>query len=133
MVALWEHVQRVWAPRTEDRFGSLVEPLLQWARVQTLKQQRQVVACRAGILSGVVHANGDVGLCEQLPPVGNLRSASFSTIWASDRAQEARARIAAKECWCTNEVYMWPSVTYNPPSFARAVLGSRAWRGPRER
>ena len=130
---LWRHVQRLWAPRAERRFGGLVEPLLQWSRVQTLEQKRQVIPCKAGLLSGVVHANGDVGLCEQLPPIGNLRSASFSTIWSSDRAQDLRARIAAKECWCTNETFIWPSVTYHPPSFARAVIGSRAWRGPRER
>ncbi len=131
--SLWVEVQRLWAPREEGRFGGLVEPLLQWARVQTLQHKRQVIPCKAGLLSGVVHANGDVGLCEQHPPVGNLREHGFRTIWGSERAQALRARIAARECWCTNEAYMWPSVTYHPPSFARAVVGSGAWRPQRDR
>jgi len=125
---MWEHVQRTWGPRSSRRFGGLVEPLLQWARVQTLAQRRQVISCRAGILSGVVHANGDVGLCEQHAPVGNLREQSFAAIWRSERADQLRARIAARQCWCTNEAYMWPSVTYHPPSLARAAIGGRVWR-----
>ncbi|MCO4771570.1 MAG: radical SAM protein [Deltaproteobacteria bacterium] len=125
--ALWEHVQRRWAPREEGRFGGLVEPMLQWARDRTLREKRQVVPCRAGVLSGVVYANGDVGLCEQHDPIGNLRQANFSEIWRSPRAQDLRARIANRECWCTNEVFLWPSVTYDPPSMARALLTNRSW------
>ena len=131
--ALWLHIQRLWAPRSTRRFGSLVEPLLQWGRVQTLAQQRQVIPCKAGILSGVIHANGDVGLCEQHEPIGNLRHATFREIWTSDRARDLRARIAARQCWCTNEAYMWPSVTYHPPSLLRAAIGGRAWRRPGDR
>ena len=124
---LWERVQEVWRPREEGRFGGLVEPLLQWARDRTLREQRQVVPCRAGVLTGVVWANGDVGLCEQHDPIGNLREASFRAIWSGERAERLRADIAAKRCWCTNEVFLWPSVTYHPPATARALLGARPW------
>ena len=124
---LWHHVQRRWAPREKGRFGGLVAPMLQWARDRTLREQRQVVPCRAGTLSGVVYANGDVALCEQHDPIGNLRQASFREIWRSPRAQDLRARIAAKECWCTNEVFLWPSVTFDPKSMARALAGNRLW------
>jgi MoaA/NifB/PqqE/SkfB family radical SAM enzyme len=61
---LYEYIRRLWAPREQGRMGSAVEPMLQWAKVETVKQERQVVPCKAGRISGVVYANGDVGVCE---------------------------------------------------------------------
>ena len=124
---LWSYVQERWAPREQGRFGGIVEPMLQWARDRTLREERQVVPCRAGTLSGVVYANGDVGLCEQHDPIGNLRHASFKEIWTSPSANDLRARIAAKECWCTNEAFLWSSVAFDPPSIARALAGNPTW------
>jgi hypothetical protein len=51
----------------------MVEPMLQWAKLKTLTKQAQVIPCLAGILSVVVYANGDVGVCEMHKPLGNLR------------------------------------------------------------
>ncbi len=125
--ALWEHVRWRWRSREAGRFGSVVEPMLQWAKLETLRQERQVVPCRAGILSGVVYANGDVSVCETLPPLGNLRDKSFREIWSSPKAAEVRGSIANGECWCTNEVFMWPSIVFQPKSLAKAFVKSRAW------
>ena len=111
---LYEYMRRLWAPREEGRFGAIVEPMLQWAKLQSAEQERQVVACRAGVLSAVIHANGDVGVCEQRPPIGNLRKNSFSEIWRSHHAAEIRRSIANKECYCTNEIFMWPSIVFQP-------------------
>lgn len=128
--SLWEQVRWRWRGREEGRFGSTVEPLLQWTKMRTAEEGRQVVPCRAGVLSGVVYANGDVSVCETHAPLGNLRRQSFREIWTSAEARDLRRRIAARECWCTNEVFMWPSIVFNPVSLARAMVGSRAWRGP---
>ncbi len=127
---LWEHVRWRWRSREKGRFGATVEPLLQYTKLRTVQEERQVVACRAGVLSGVVYANGDVSVCESHPPLGNLRKQSFREIWGSEAARDLRRRIAARECWCTNEVFMWPSIVFQPASLARAMVGSRAWRGP---
>ena len=127
---LYEYIRKLWAPREEDRYGSLVEPMLQWAKVQTAREQRQVVPCRAGILSGVIYANGDVSMCEQHEPLGNLRTKSFNEIWYGDEARQLRGSIRAKECHCTNEIFMWPSVTYQPLQLAKAMVCSRPWRKP---
>lgn len=124
---LYQYARRLWAPREEKRYGSLVEPMLQWAKTKTAQQQAQVVPCRAGILSGVVYANGDVSFCETHPPIGNLRQASFRELWHSAQAEDLRRRVHAKECWCTNEVFMWPSINYQPVQLAKALVGSRAW------
>ena len=128
--SLYQYVQRLWAPRESNRYGAIVEPMLQWAKIRTARQQEQVVPCRAGILSAVVHANGDVGLCEQRKPVGNLRKQSFMEIWHSEEMKRVRRSVRAKECYCTNEIFLWPSVTYQPAQLAKAMIGARVWRRP---
>ena len=94
--------------------------------------QTQVIPCRAGVLSGVVYANGDVSFCETLPKLGNLRQKSFRELWFSPEADALRRSVHAKECWCTNEVFMWPSITYQPMQLAKALVASRPWaKAPR--
>lgn len=123
--ALYQHVKETWADRDEGRFGGSVEPMLQYTKVQTLTHQKQVVPCKAGIMSAVVHANGDIGVCETHAPLGNLRDHTFREIWDSKEAVELRAHIAAKQCWCTNEVFMWPSIVFQPVQLTRAFVGAR--------
>ena len=60
-------------------------------------------------------------------PIGNLRQKTFRQIWHSPQAQALRRSVHAKECWCTNEVFLWPSINYQPMQLARTLLGSRAW------
>jgi MoaA/NifB/PqqE/SkfB family radical SAM enzyme len=125
---LYEYVKRLWAPREESRYGSIVEPMLQWAKVKTAREQRQVVPCRAGVLSTVIYHNGDVSVCEAHKPLGNLRKQSFKEIWYSDEARRLRASIRDKECYCTNEIFMWPSITFQPVQLVKAMTGARVWR-----
>jgi len=122
---LYDHIQQHWKARERGRFGSIVEPMLQWAKVRTAEEHRQVVPCRAGLLSGVVYANGDVSVCETLPPIGNLRQHTFRELWFSSEARRVRTSIAAGECYCTNEIFLWPSITFQPLQLVRAMASSR--------
>jgi MoaA/NifB/PqqE/SkfB family radical SAM enzyme len=124
---LYTYIRRLWAPREEGRYGAIVEPMLQWAKVETLKQKRQVVPCLAGRQTVVVYANGDVSLCEIHKPIGNLRQKPFQEIWQSEEAQKLRYSIACKECYCTTEVFLWPSIVFQPASLAKAMVGARVW------
>ena len=90
-----------------------------------------MVPCRAGVLNAVVYSNGDVSVCETHAPLGNLREKTFWEIWSSPEAQALRKSIAARECYCTNEVFLWPSITYQPVELARAMLGAKVWQGVR--
>ena len=128
---LYEYVRRLWTSREEGRYGSLVEPMLQWAKSRTAATQSQVVPCRAGRLNAVVYSNGDVSVCENHAPLGNLRDKSFWEIWTSPEAQALRRSIAAKECYCTNEVFLWPSITYQPAQLVRAMAGAKVWQKAR--
>jgi MoaA/NifB/PqqE/SkfB family radical SAM enzyme len=127
---LYEYIRRLWAPREQGRYGSSVEPMLQWAKVATVKEDRQVVPCKAGRISGVVYANGDVGVCEIHKPIGNLRQKSFPEIWHSEEARALRAAIANRECHCTTEVFLWSSIVYQPLPLARALIAGKVWQKP---
>jgi hypothetical protein len=101
--------------------------MLQYAKLQAAVRERQYVPCRAGVLSAVVHANGDVGVCEQRPPIGNIRKQPFSQIWRSEVANQIRRSIRDKECYCTNEIFMWPSIVFQPAQLAKSIVGARVW------
>jgi MoaA/NifB/PqqE/SkfB family radical SAM enzyme len=123
---LYRHVAGVWSDHEKKRFGSTVEPMLQWAKVKTIESESQFVPCKAGVLTGVVYANGDVSVCEQHFPLGNLRDKTFFEIWDSDEANRLRAQIKAKECYCTNEVFLWSSIVFQPVQLTRALVASKA-------
>lgn len=123
---LYRHVAEVWQDREKTRFGASVEPMLQWAKVKTIESESQFVPCKAGVLSGVVYANGDVSICEQHFPLGNLREKSFFEIWDSPAAEKLRAQIKAKQCYCTNEVFLWSSIVFQPVQLTRAIIGAKA-------
>ena len=56
--------------------------------------------------------------------IGSLRENSFREIWFSQQARALRASIAAGECHCTNEVFLWPSIAFQPLQLARAWVSS---------
>lgn len=125
---LYEYMRRLWQPREAGRYGGVVDPMLQWAKLETVARGTQVVPCRAGVLSAVVAANGDVSVCELHEPLGNLRRQTFWEIWNSEAATRLRASIAAKACHCTTEVFLWPSIVFQPKPLAQALIKARAWR-----
>lgn len=90
--------------------------------------EEQFVPCRAGVMSAVIHANGDVGVCEQRPPIGNLRRQPFKEIWKSHVAAQVRRSIRCKECYCTNEIFMWPSIVFQPVQLAKSMVGAKVWK-----
>jgi hypothetical protein len=124
---LYDYLRRLWSSREEGRYGSIVEPMLQWVKLKAAETEQQYVPCRAGVLSAVVHANGDVGVCEQRPPLGNLRKASFFEIWNSEEANAIRKSISSRECYCTNEIFMWPSIVFQAGSLAKSMVGAKVW------
>ena len=129
---LYRHIAEAWKDREGKRFGAAVEPMLQWAKLKTIECKSQHVPCTAGVLTGVVYANGDVSVCETHAPLGNLRQKSFFEIWDSEEAKALRARIKAKECYCTNEVFLWPSIVFQPAQLAKAMVGAKQLQSKRQ-
>jgi MoaA/NifB/PqqE/SkfB family radical SAM enzyme len=125
---LYDYMRRLWKPREEGRYGGVVDPMLQWAKLETVAQGTQVIPCRAGILSAVIAANGDVSVCELHEPLGNLRQQSFWEIWKSEKATKLRQSIAAKDCHCTTEVFLWPSIVFQPLPLAKSLVSAKVWK-----
>ncbi len=125
---LYQYIRRLWADREARRYGSIVEPMLQWVKLKSAETEQQFVPCRAGVLSAVVYANGDVGVCEQRPPIGNLRQNTFMEIWRSHSTRGIRQSIRNKECYCTNEIFMWPSIVFQPLQLIKSMVGAKVWQ-----
>jgi MoaA/NifB/PqqE/SkfB family radical SAM enzyme len=70
---------------------------------RTLREQRQVIPCMAGIASAQIAPNGDVWTCcIRAQSMGNLREHNydFGSVWRTGKADELRRSIKNKECYC---------------------------------
>lgn len=80
----------------------------------TIEEKRQVIPCQAGKFHKVVFGDGSVSSCEMLPPIGNIRSQSWSDIMESDAFKKQLKSIEAGECHCTHNCAMLGSILFNP-------------------
>ena len=74
-----------------------------------LEKSRQPVPCVAANRIAVVYDDGSVAPCEMLPTVGSLKEDSFDRIWSGAQMRQARESIAAGNCSCTHECFLFPS------------------------
>lgn len=89
---------------------------------RTLKEQRQVLPCYAGLASAQVAPNGDVWTCcTRAESMGNLRATGFDfmKVWTSKRADELRGSIRRRECFCPLANAAYSSMLCDPPSMMR--------------
>jgi len=91
--------------------------------LQTIQSKTQVIPCQAGWSHAVVMGNGDVSSCEMLPPIGNVKEASWKKVWQSHELNKQRQSIKNKECFCTHNCAMLTSILFRPQSLARLVTG----------
>jgi MoaA/NifB/PqqE/SkfB family radical SAM enzyme len=102
---------------------------------RTLREQRQVIPCMAGVASAQIAPNGDVWTCcIRAQSMGNLREHDydFGSVWRTAKANELRRSIKNRECFCplanaayTNMLTHGPTVT----KVAAEVALSRApWK-----
>jgi MoaA/NifB/PqqE/SkfB family radical SAM enzyme len=99
---------------------------------RTLREQRQVIPCMAGVASAQIAPNGDVWTCcVRAESMGNLRDHDydFGSVWKTGKADKLRRSIKAGECFCplanaayTNMLTHGRTVT----RVAAEVAGSRA-------
>jgi MoaA/NifB/PqqE/SkfB family radical SAM enzyme len=90
--------------------------------LRTLREQRQVLPCYAGVASAHIAPNGDVWTCcIRAEPIGNLRDTSYDLrpIWSSTRADELRESIARGDCYCPLANAAYSSMLCDPPSLLR--------------
>ena len=100
---------------------------------RTLREQRQIIPCMAGIASAQIAPNGDVWpCCIRAQSMGNLREHEydFGSVWRTGRADQLRRSIKAGECHCplanaayTNMLTHTPTVAKVVADVARARVG----------
>ncbi len=93
---------------------------------RVLREQRQVIPCRAGWASGHIAPNGDVWTCcIRAEPVGNLRETGYDLrpIWFEEvgRLRALRRSIAAGECACPMANASYANMLLHGPTLARVV------------
>jgi MoaA/NifB/PqqE/SkfB family radical SAM enzyme len=70
---------------------------------RTLREQRQIIPCMAGVASAQIAPNGDVWTCcIRAESMGNLREHDydFGAVWRTGKARQLRRSIKAGECYC---------------------------------
>src|SRR5437660_547826 len=102
---------------------------------RTLREQRQVIPCMAGVASAQIALNGDVWTyCIRAESMGNLREHGydFGAVWRTGKAAALRRSIKAGECYCplanaayTNMLLHEPTVLKVAAEVTRSRLKSR--------
>ena len=105
---------------------------------RTLREQRQVIPCMAGVASAQIAPNGDVWTCcVRAESMGNLRDHGydFGSVWRTGKANQLRRSIKNRECYCplanaayTNMLTHGPTVTKVTADVARSRATSRQRR-----
>lgn len=108
---------------------------------RTLREQRQVIPCMAGVASAQIAPNGDVWTCcVRAESMGNLRNHGydFGSVWRTGKAKQLRRSIKNRECYCplanaayTNMLTHGPTVTKVTADVARSRATSRKRRPAR--
>jgi MoaA/NifB/PqqE/SkfB family radical SAM enzyme len=104
---------------------------------RTLREQRQVIPCMAGVASAQIAPNGDVWTCcVRAQTMGNLREHNydFGTVWRTGKARELRRSIKAGECYCPLANAAYTNMLVHTPTLVRVtaeVVGSGLGRALR--
>ena len=107
----------------------IVEPMLQWAKMETLESSTQVVPCRAGVLSARrLRQRRRQRLRAARAARQPARSSASGRSGARAEAKRLRESIARKECHCTTEVFLWPSIVFQPVHLVQGMAGARVWQ-----
>ncbi|MDD5417754.1 MAG: radical SAM protein [Candidatus Nanoarchaeia archaeon] len=70
-------------------------------------ENKKALPCLAGKLSTVLYPNGDVSVCELLPPIGNVRDYEY------DIPKMLKNAKIPKNCWCTHTCFQIANVKYS--------------------
>lgn len=79
--------------------------------IGVLEQKTRLIPCYAGYEDGVIYANGDILICEQVKPFGNLSKWDWSIAdaWNSQEAMQHRLDLCSCSCihGCNISTSLW--------------------------
>ncbi|MDO8559301.1 MAG: radical SAM protein [bacterium] len=93
--------------------------------IKILEKRGGDLACPAGKTELVVYPEGDVGICEMLKPLGNLKETDYDLIkFYGKYRQQFQAK---KSCSCTHDCNVLSSMRLSPQSLVEIVKRKKAW------
>lgn len=93
--------------------------------LRTLREQRQVLPCYAGVASAHISPDGDVwSCCTRAEPMGNLRETGYDLrpIWRGTQADALRSSIRRGECHCPLANAAYSSMLCDPASLVQVGM-----------
>jgi len=78
--------------------------------------------CEAGRGIGVLYPDGQVSVCELLPPIGSVRKTSFKNIWNSARLRKMTKELQKNRCFCTHECFLSAAINLQPAMMLRSII-----------
>jgi MoaA/NifB/PqqE/SkfB family radical SAM enzyme len=91
---------------------------------RTLREQRQVIPCMAGVASAQIAPNGDVWTCcVRAESMGNLREHDydFRSVWTTGKAAQLRRSIKDGECHCPLANAAYTNMLLHGPTVAKVA------------
>ena len=93
--------------------------------VKTVRENRQVIPCYAGLLNVHINSDGAVWPCAVLAyrsEMGRISpEAGFSSIWKSEKSRKIRKSIRKKQCVCPLANQAYSNILMHPPSLLKAI------------
>ena len=92
---------------------------------RTLREQRQVIPCMAGVASAQIAPNGDVWTCcIRAESMGNLREHEydFRSVWTTGKARQLRRSIKAGECYCPLSNAAYTNMLLHAPTVSKVAM-----------
>jgi len=92
---------------------------------RTLREQRQVIPCMAGVASAQIAPNGDVWTCcIRAESMGNLREHEydFRSVWTTGKARQLRRSIKAGECYCPLANAAYTNMLLHAPTVSKVAM-----------
>jgi len=93
--------------------------------IKMLKERRQVISCYAGFSSAYISSEGEVwACCVKAKSMGNLRdnNYNFRKIWFGKKAENVRAGIKDRKCFCTAAGVNYINMLYDIKSLLNSGL-----------
>ena len=93
--------------------------------IRILEKKPSALACPAGKTELVIYPEGDVGICEMLKPLGNLKETDHDLIKFYEKYR--RQFQAKKSCSCTHDCNITASIRLSPQSLVEIAKRKKAW------
>ena len=127
---LYDYVRACGPTREEGRYGSVVGADAAMGQVA----HRRPAASRWSRAAPECSTRWCIPMATSACAKRTLRSGISARRRSGKSGARPRPRPCAnplprKECYCTNEVFLWPSITYQPAQLARAMIGAKVWQG----